>query len=124
MKKIEVSVKQKGCEFISNSSISIKIDGKEVDNNIRQIVWEALEVSPDFEKYDTVWDCGVFGIELRANNNNYKMFKTKIQNKCFVNEWNEDGIIEYFTKIFNFIKAIEKWMEENSSCVREFCFEV
>jgi len=124
MKKIEVVVKQKGCEFISDSSISIKIDGKEVDNNIRQIVWEALEVSPDFEKYDTVWDCGVFGIELRANNKNYKMFKTKIQNKCFVDEWSEEEIKEYFIDIKEFIKGIEEWMEENSKCSREFSFEV
>jgi len=125
MKTIKVAIKKVGCnEFISDSSIKILIDGKEVENNIHKIVWEALEVFPNFEKYITNYYCGVFGIDLQSTNGNIKSFEIKISKWCDVDKWDEEEIIEYFNRIKEFIEEIEKWMRENSSCTREFSFEI
>ena len=124
MKKIEVNVRQVGCEgFISDSSIKILIDGEEVANETSRIVWKALEVHP-FEKYDYSYYGGELTLKIKAPNANIKKFDAALPWRCVVEDWDEEEIKEYFDEVKNFIKAIEKWMEENSSCVREFCFEV
>jgi len=124
MKSIKVEVKQVGCEgFISDSSIKILIDGKEVANETSRIVWRAVEVHP-FEKYDYNYYGGSLEFKIKSPNANIKKFEVALPWRCVVEDWNECEIKEYFDKVKNFIEEIEEWVREHSKCSREFSFEV
>jgi len=123
MKAIQVTVKQTGCGFIGDSHISIKIDDREVENNTYKVVWEALEVAP-FKKYDYNYYGGALTMVLKAPNGNKKQFEVPIPRRCYVEDWEEEKIKEYFYKIKDFIEGVEDWVNENSNCFREFSFEI
>jgi len=126
MKPIVVNIRQKGGkDFIAESEAKICVGGKEIKNSIEEITKEALEVSHPF-RVSEVTQYGDYTLEVLifSKSGEGKSFKLKKAWGCIYEIKSEKDVKEFLNELADFIKAIEKWMEENSSYTREFCIEV
>ena len=114
MKNIAIEVKQIGNDFIVDSNVTIKVDGKKIDNDVIEIIKEATEIKP------FIWDyCGYnYGnglLNLKAPNGRLLEWTWNGAKKLDANYLNEDKIKNFMDEVVQAIKEIEEFVKTNNS---------
>jgi len=124
MKTIVTEIYQKGCEKITDSYIKIVIDDTEVENNTLKIIEKALEIKHPLKIYRIDTNDNCVNVYLIAKNGRLKVFEKKnLPMRCEVEYWDRNSIKKYFEEIVDFLKEIERWVEENSKCMCKYTLE-
>lgn len=132
MKRIDVELSQVGTEeFISQSSINIKANGRFVKHDLLSIVTAALDIKNNAVKVEIALNTYNFvNVAITTKNYNSKEFRVKrglvtkggdltIDHTCDFKD-----IKSYMIHIGEEIQAIERWVEEVHTVTKNYYFHI